>query len=72
MYYMSTATIVGVQQFIYLIKSLMVFLAAQSGSEEQKDKYLPSLSKLHKVCAYVSERSILIGTLDRIRGPYHW
>ncbi|KAL6909774.1 hypothetical protein ACP4OV_001433 [Aristida adscensionis] len=31
----------------------MLTIAAQLGSEEQKDKYLPSLSKLDKVCAYV-------------------
>lgn len=29
--------------------------AAQMGSEAQKDKYLPSLSKQQKVCAYVSQ-----------------
>nr|TKW21507.1 hypothetical protein SEVIR_4G123700v2 [Setaria viridis] len=36
-----------------LVQSCLAMLCiAQLGSESQKDKYLPSLSKLHKVCAY--------------------
>ncbi|OEL23974.1 Acyl-coenzyme A oxidase 4, peroxisomal [Dichanthelium oligosanthes] len=36
-----------------LVQSCLAMLCiAQLGSEAQKDKYLPPLSKLHKVCAY--------------------
>ncbi|KAL6604051.1 hypothetical protein ACP70R_044412 [Stipagrostis hirtigluma subsp. patula] len=36
-----------------LVQSCLAMLTiAQLGTEAQKDKYLPSLSKLHKVCAY--------------------
>jgi hypothetical protein len=37
------------------------------GSEAQKEKYLPLLSKQQKVCAYVSQTNQSHGTLANLR-----
>jgi alkylation response protein AidB-like acyl-CoA dehydrogenase len=42
--------------YVFIFLCVCADRAAQLGSEAQKDKYLPPLSKLHKVCAYVSDK----------------